>query len=138
MTENIDSLVSTYIRQWLGLSISATLTSIVQSNNEFGLNLQLPFVKFARYRTVCYTALRSSANNDIHSYWKITSNGMNLQYDIYRCTKEVLKRKTRFTYYATCHPKVLSFLFYWSILFQSPIQYGWRHKVTFPLTSLIL
>ena len=44
--ENIDNLVSKYIRLWLDLPISATLTSIVLSENQFGLNLQLPSVKF--------------------------------------------------------------------------------------------
>ena len=33
--ENIDNLVSKYIRLWLDLPISATLTSIVLSENQF-------------------------------------------------------------------------------------------------------
>ena len=46
--ENLDNLVSKYIRQWLDLPISATLTSIVLSKNQFGLDLQLPSVKFTQ------------------------------------------------------------------------------------------
>ena len=39
VVENLDSLVSKYIRQWLDLPISATLSSIILSKNQFGLSL---------------------------------------------------------------------------------------------------
>ena len=89
--ENLDNLVSKYIRQWLDLPISATLTSIVLSKNQFGLDLQLPSVKFTQCQTVSRNALRTSPNTNIQALWKNTSSGMNLQYDIFRNTKEVLK-----------------------------------------------
>ena len=58
---------------------------------QFGLNLQLPSIKFAQCQTVCRNALKSSPHIDIQTLWKNTSHGTNLQCDIYRNTKEVLK-----------------------------------------------
>ena len=75
----------------LRFMISATLTSIVLSKNQFGLDLQLPSVKFTQCQTVSRNALRTSPNTNIQALWKNTSSGMNLQYDIYRNTKDVLK-----------------------------------------------
>ena len=91
VVQNLDNLVSNYIRQWLDLPVSATLSGIILSKNQFGLNLQLPSIKFAQCQTVCRNALKSSPNIDIQTLWKNTSHGTNLQYDIYRNTKEVLK-----------------------------------------------
>ena len=39
VTENLDNLVSKYIRQWLNLPVSVTLSSIILSKNQFGLNM---------------------------------------------------------------------------------------------------
>ena len=63
--ENLDNLVSKYIRQWLDLS--ATLTSIVLSKNQFGLDLQLPSVKFTQCQTFSRNALRTSPNTNIQA-----------------------------------------------------------------------
>ena len=68
--ENLDNLVSKYIRQWLDLPISATLTSIVLSKNQFGLDLELPSVKFTQCQTVSRNALRTSPNTNIQALWK--------------------------------------------------------------------
>ena len=40
---------------------------------------------------VSRNALRTSPNTNIQALWKNTRSGMNLQYDIYRNTKDVLK-----------------------------------------------
>ena len=91
VTENLDNLVSRYIRSWLDLPVSATLTSLVVTKNQFGLNLQMPSVKFTQCQTVSRNILRSSHNANVQALWKNTSNGTNLHYDMYRNTKEVLK-----------------------------------------------
>ena len=46
MSENLDNIVSRYIRQWLDIPISATLSSIILSSNKLVLAFQLPSVKF--------------------------------------------------------------------------------------------
>ena len=60
ISENLDNIVSRYIRQWLELPISATLSSIVLSANKFGLAFQLPAVKFQQCQTVLCSSLKSS------------------------------------------------------------------------------
>ena len=89
--ENLDSITIRFIRQWLDLPISATLSGIILPCNQFGLNLQLPSVKFIQCQTVLRNALRSSKSDNIKSSWKSTSCSMNVQYDSYKNTKQVLK-----------------------------------------------
>ena len=42
-------------------------------------------------QTVFCHSLRSSPNDEIKSLWKSTNSGMNIQYDIYKNTKDILK-----------------------------------------------
>ena len=74
ITENLNNLLFKYVRQWLDLPISATLSSIILSKNQFGLDLVLPSVS----QTVFRNSLRSSPNLEIKSLWKNTSYGMNI------------------------------------------------------------
>ena len=65
VAENLDNLISKYIRQWLDLPIIATLSSIILSKNQFGLNLILHSVKIAQCQTVCRNSLSSSPNDEM-------------------------------------------------------------------------
>ena len=87
--ENLDNVVVRFVRQWLDLPISATLSGVSLPRNKFGLNLFLPSVKFQQCQTVLCNILKSSSNA-IQSLWRSTSFGMN-KYDTYRNTKQVLK-----------------------------------------------
>ena len=80
-----------FVSKWLHLPISTTLRGISLPRNQFGLNLLLPSVKFLQCLTVLRTALKSSSNDAIKSLWRSTSFGMNIQYDTYQNTKQVLK-----------------------------------------------
>ena len=57
--ENIDSVVNSYIRRWLEIPISGTLSSVFMTRNKFGLNICPPFIKFIQ----CLTVLRNALNN---------------------------------------------------------------------------
>ena len=50
VAENIDNLVSKYIRQWLELPISATLSTLVLSKSTYGISLILPSTKLHKVR----------------------------------------------------------------------------------------
>ncbi len=89
--ETLDSIASKYIRKWLQLPISATLSNVLLPHNKFGLNIILPSTKFVQCQTVARTALKFSPNQDIKNLWAITSTNKNVQYDIYKDTKDVLK-----------------------------------------------
>ena len=90
VNEMLDTVVSKYIRKWLELPISATLSNILLPYNRFGLNVVLPSTKFLQCQTVSRKALQSSPNEDINKLWTETSNYKNIQYDTYKNTKDVL------------------------------------------------
>ena len=89
--ENLDNIVTKYVRQWLDLAISATLSSIIPSRNYFGQAFQLPSIKFLQCQTTLRSSLKSSCDETITKLWRNTNSGANIQYDIYSNTKQVLK-----------------------------------------------
>ena len=90
VVENIDNLVAGYIRQWLELPISVTLSTLILPKSKYGINFFLPSTKFLLCQTVKRNALKSSPNSDINLLWTQTSFGCNIQYDQYKNTKQVL------------------------------------------------
>ncbi|CAB3988121.1 Hypothetical predicted protein [Paramuricea clavata] len=91
VTENIDSIANNYIRRWLEVPISGTLSTVFLTNNKFGLSIYPPSVKFIQCQTVLRKALKFSPSESTNDLWKATSNHANIQYDAYNSTKEVLK-----------------------------------------------
>ena len=91
VTENIDPIVNQYIRKWLEIPISGTLSTMFLTNNKFGLSIYPPSVKFIQCPSVLRTALKSSPNESIKDLWRSTNNYTNIQYDGFKSTKEVLK-----------------------------------------------
>ena len=77
-------------------------------------------------QTVYRNALKSSPNKNIQSLWKNTSQSMNIQYDVYRNTREVLKavrsdHKKRLQNHLVSQGTVLSFIFDHSLPLASKI-----------------
>ena len=66
--EHLDNVVAQYIRKWLDLPISATLSNIILPQNKFGLNFLLPSTKFVQCQTVLRNALKTSQNDDIKHF----------------------------------------------------------------------
>ena len=91
VVDNLDNIVTSYVRKWLELPISATISSLVLNKSRYGINLVLPSTKFIECQTVIRNALKSSPNLDIKNLWAETSYGTNLQYDQFQNTKQVLK-----------------------------------------------
>ena len=89
--EPLGNVVTKNIREKLELPISATLSAIILSHNNFGLSFPLPFVKFIQCQTVVRSALKSSEDDAITKLWKSTNYGTDIQYDTYKNTKHVLK-----------------------------------------------
>ena len=89
--EHLYNVVAQYIRKWLELPISATLSSIILPQNKFGLNIQLPSIKCIQCQTILRNALKNLQNEEIKKLLKSTSNHTNIQYDVHRNTKEALK-----------------------------------------------
>ena len=57
VNEKLDNIVSTYIRKWLELPISATLSNVRLPHNKFGLNIILPSTKFLQCQSVSRNVL---------------------------------------------------------------------------------
>ena len=91
VSENIDSIPNSYIRKWLEIPISGTLSNIFLTRNKFGLDICPPSIKFIQCQTVLRKSLKFSLNESIKELWKPTSNSKNIQYDVYKSTKQVLK-----------------------------------------------
>ena len=89
--ENIDPVVNQYIRKWLEIPISGTLSTVFITCNTFGQSIYPPSVKFIQCQTVLRKALKLSPNQSINELWKSTNTHTNIQYDFYSSTKEVLK-----------------------------------------------
>ena len=90
--ENIDSVVNQYIRKWLDVPVSGTLSNVFLTRNKFGLSIIPPSIKFTQCQSTLRNALRSSLNDSVKHLWKLTSNHTNIQYDAYNSTKEVIKQ----------------------------------------------
>ena len=91
VSENMDSIVNKFVRKWLEIPVSGTLSNVFLTSNKFGLNIYPPSVKFTQCQTVSRKALKTSPNDCIRNLWKSTCDNTNIQYDVYTSTKEVLK-----------------------------------------------
>ena len=89
--ENIDSVVNSYVRRWLEIPISGTLSTVFMSRSRFDLHIIPPSVQFLQCQTTLRNALKISPNVEINELWKSTSTNKNIQYDVYTTTKEVIK-----------------------------------------------
>ena len=90
--KNLDSRYTYYLRLWLEIPLCGTLTNLCESKSKFGLNV----ISFSTNHTQCQTVLRNclskSPNEDLIYIHKDTSNHVNIQYDRFRSTREVLKK----------------------------------------------
>ena len=91
ITEHLDSVVNGYIRKWLDIPISGTLSNVFLERNKFGLNICPSSIKFTQCQTVLRNSLKESPNDSLKDLWKSSSCHTNIQYDVYKSTKEVLK-----------------------------------------------
>ena len=87
VVDNLDNIITSYVRKWLELPISATISSLIVNKSRYGISLILPSTKFIECHTVILNALKSSPNLDIKTLWTETSYGTNLQYDQFQNTK---------------------------------------------------
>ena len=80
-----------YIRKWLDIPISGTLSNVFLERNKFGLNICPPSVKFDQCQTVLPNSLKESQNDSLKDLWKSLGCHTNIQYDVFKSTREALK-----------------------------------------------
>ena len=84
ITEHVDSVVNGYIRKWLDIPISGTLSNVFLERNKFGLNICPPSVKFDQCQTVLPNSLKESQNDSLKDLWKSLGCHTNIQYDVFK------------------------------------------------------
>ena len=89
--DTLDNIVTSYVRKWLELPISATISSLILNKSRYDINLFLQSTKFIECQTVINNAVISSPTLDIKTFWAETSHGTNLRYDQFQNTKQVHK-----------------------------------------------
>ena len=110
-------IASKYIRKWLELPVSATLSNVfIPPQSKFGLKIILPSAKFIQHQTVSRSALKYSPNVDIHNLWTVTSSRAPTRtYSMtFTKTKKTyllrrLEKKMKKDFKTTSYRKVLSF-----------------------------
>ena len=70
VAHNIDYSFSRYIRELLELPINATLSGIILSKNQFGLNLQLPSMTFLQFQFQRHNYLIMTARGEVKTVLK--------------------------------------------------------------------
>ena len=67
------------------------MSNVFLERNKFGLNICPPSIKFTQCETVLGHSLKVLPNDSLKDLWKSTSCHTNIQYDVNKSTKEVLK-----------------------------------------------
>ena len=86
----LDSLAHSYLRRWLEIPANGTLSIIMLSKSQFGLDIQDISTKFKQCQVVMRQCLKKSVNKDINELAQL-SNDKSRQYDSFNSTKNVLK-----------------------------------------------
>ena len=90
MKNNIDNIVSLYIRLWLEIPVNGTLNIVTQSKCKFGLGAILPSTRHTQCQVTFRNKLRKSGNHNMREIHKSTRN-INIQYDQFNSTCEALE-----------------------------------------------
>ena len=76
---------------WLEIPVSGTLDIVTLSYNKYGLNIHKLSTKFTPCQVTFRLCLQNSTNADIGRLYNETSKDINVQYDTYKNTLEVIK-----------------------------------------------
>ena len=87
-------MVNSYIRSWLEIPVSGTLDIVTLSYNKYGLNIHKLFRKLSQCQVTFRLCLRNSTNAGIRRLYNEKSKDINVQYDTYKNTREVIKKYT--------------------------------------------
>lgn len=89
--QNLDSIVSSFIRNTLEFPISGTLHITTLAQKHYGLNIVLPSSRFTQCQVTYRSALKKSVNNDVREIHQATSTGKNINTDSFITTKAALQ-----------------------------------------------
>ena len=87
----LDNKARHYIRLWLNLPISCTLSAVTLTRNKYGLGIYLVSSRFLQCKVAYRRCLKLSKNPDVVSIHSSTSYGKNIRPDSYTSAKAVIK-----------------------------------------------
>ena len=118
---NLDNLCCGYLRCWLEMPISGTLDIISLPRSKFGLNIIPISTKFIQCQLTMRNCINNSSNEDLKFIHQETSQGKNVQYDMFKSTREVLKvmRKEKEEHIATLSSQNLVINSIWNFVMVS-------------------
>ena len=90
--ENLDNMVSNYVRSWLELPVSGTLKIASLSKTKCGLNFINVSTRFTQCQCTFRKALKNSSNDNIKKLHTETQKGANIQTDSYISTRDAIKK----------------------------------------------
>ena len=89
--QNLDNIVSSFIRNTLEFPISGTLHITTLAKNHYRLNIVLPSSRFAQCQVTYCSAQKKLVNNDVREIHQATSTGKNINTDSFSTTKAALQ-----------------------------------------------
>ena len=87
---NLDTLAHNYLRRWLEIPASGTLSIVMLTKSQSGLNIADIGTKFKQCQVVMRQCLKNSCNHDINHLVQVSSD-KSKQYDTFNSTKNVVK-----------------------------------------------
>ena len=90
--ENLDNIVSNYMRPWLEIPVNGTLKIITLSKSKYGLNFINISTRFTQCQATFTNALNNSSNKNINKLHQVIKKGTNIQADSYLLTRDAIKK----------------------------------------------
>ena len=90
--ENLDNMVSNYVRSWLEQPVSGTLKIATLTRGKYGINFINVSTRFSQCQCTFRKALENSTNINIRKLHAETQKGKNIQTDSYLSTKDAIKK----------------------------------------------
>ena len=89
--ENLDNMVSNYVRSWLELPVNGTLKITTLSKSKYGLNFINISTRFTQCQLTFRNALKNSSNKNINKLHQITKKS-HIQTESYLSTRDAIKK----------------------------------------------
>jgi len=90
--DNLDNVVSNYMRSWLEIPVNGTLKITTLSKRKYGLNFINISTRFTQCQLTFRNALKNSSNKNIKKLHEVTKKGTNIQADSYLSTRDAIKK----------------------------------------------
>ena len=90
--ENLDNMVSNYVRSWLELPVNGTLKITTLSKSKYGLNFINISTRYTQCQLTFRNALKNSSNKNINKLHQVTKKGNNIQTESYLSTRDAIKK----------------------------------------------